>query len=210
MEAGEAGGLIPSPGSSFSCNWGRWRDGLGSVSRQAPEDLGKGDLSQLLSQLHPFPQQAGRTGADLSASDTIAPGDPAPSPRRPRERGGGGQEARGSSPPPSCPALRPHLWLELAAPGLGTRGTGVGEGGTEILFWPNAFLFPVHFLGLRMATDLAAPEKLGPGLEARGTEGKEGGTVPLSPSRVPGTLRDPHAAAPGARTWGASLRGLAL
>lgn len=154
MEAGEAGGLIPSPGSSFSCNWGRWRDGLGSVSRQAPEDPGKGDLSQLLSQLHPFPQQAGRTGADLSASDTIAPGDPAPSPRRPRERGGGGgQEARGSSPPPSCPALRPHLWLELAAPGLGTRGTGAGGKGGQKSYsgpTPSSSLFIFWASGWRL------------------------------------------------------------
>ena len=39
--------------------------------------------------------------------------------------------------------------------------------------------------------DLAAPEELGPGLEAIGTEGDGGDTAYLSPSTVPGTVQAP-------------------
>lgn len=80
---------------------------------------------------------------------------------------GGGQEAPGSFPPPSCPTVRPHPWLELAAPGLGTRGTGAGNGDR------NPFLAQcpplLHLICWPRDGDcLAAPGEPGLGLEAGG------------------------------------------
>lgn len=165
----------------------------GLAGHQAPEDLGGGGGVGGSEPAPPLPPAGRKDGQICQLQIPLhpsphPPGGPALRPRRLQGKGwvgwgGGGQEAPGSSPPPSCPTLHPHLWLELAAPGLGTRGTGAGTGDRNPILAP-CLLLPGLICWPRDGDGLAAPESWP---EAEDGERGRGRRHHRGPSCVPGT-----------------------